>query len=129
MSQINGLPPLPQCFDGLIQVERTVSETSQGEIHEGTSHCLNFTDRYRNESVGSGREVHDYVSAEEDNNVVEELVTPNYAETPVSKLNTTLGRLRQEMVIHYTQSFVYFWMWHIGIGQYVMLYSLPTDQI
>ena len=40
MSDIHGLPPLPKCFDGLISTQRTISETSQGELHERESHVL-----------------------------------------------------------------------------------------
>ncbi|XP_045187459.1 protein FAM89A-like [Mercenaria mercenaria] len=98
MSQIHGLPPLPQCFDGLIKVERTVSETSQGEIREGTSHCLNILDNNRNESVGSCKDIPDNLSTDADDNAIEESVSPNFVETPFSKLNTALRRLKDEMV-------------------------------
>lgn len=98
MSQIHGLPPLPQCFDGLIKVERTVSETSQGEIHEGTSHCLNVLDKNQNENLGSAKDIRDSMSTDEDDNALDESSSPNFIETPFSKLNTALRRLKEEMV-------------------------------
>lgn len=97
MSQIHGLPPLPQCFDGLIKVERTVSETSQGEIHEGTSHCLNILDKNQNESLGSAKDIPECTSADDDDNVMEDPDLPGVNETPFSKLNTALKRLKTEM--------------------------------
>ncbi|XP_060581788.1 protein FAM89A-like [Ruditapes philippinarum] len=94
MSEINGLPPLPQCFDGLIKVERTVSETSLGEIREGTSHCLNILDKNQNENTGTRKDI---AETDDDDNVLEDSVSPNFDDTPFSKLNTALRRLKNEM--------------------------------
>jgi hypothetical protein len=105
MSQIHGLPPLPKCFDGLIRVERTVSETSGGDIKEGTIHILapnyllNTPDKLRNESSDSTRDCPDMDAADEDDNVIEESASANFEDTPYSKLNYALSRLRNEMVM------------------------------
>lgn len=99
MSQIQGLPPLPQCFDGLIQVERTVSETSLGEIREGITHRLNI-----DESDSSTENLlckqSSGVNDTKADDKLEESVPPIVTETPFTKLNSALRRLKDEMVCH-----------------------------
>lgn len=94
MSQIQGLPPLPHCFDGLIQVQRTLSENSQGDVREGISHCLNVPDQQNGEvEKGSLQDLTD----EEESAVAPES-SPDSTDTPFAKLNNALLRLRNEMV-------------------------------
>lgn len=93
MSQIQGLPPLPNCFAGLIQVQRTVSENSQGDIKEGISHSLNVPDQNSDNCRDSTSDL-----TEDDDLQIESERTTDTENTPFSKLNNALLRLKTEMV-------------------------------
>ncbi|XP_052767546.1 protein FAM89A-like [Mya arenaria] len=101
MSQIHGLPPLPQCFGGLIQVQRTVSESSLGDIQEGTCHSLNVEGVNKNNVSNVDENICPRDLRERSHNNDDVLVTdeasPNFTETPFSKLNNALHRLKMEM--------------------------------
>jgi len=95
MSQIQGLPSLPNCFSGLIQIQRTVSETSQGDIKEGVSHSLNVLETEQN----SENERNSTSELSEDDDFGNENgLSPEVDHTPFSKLNNALQRLKSEMV-------------------------------
>lgn len=94
MSQIQGLPPLPDCFIGLIQVQRTVSENSQGDIKEGISHCLNVPEQLNENGVQETD-----IDQDEEDCAIESGKLEAGEATPFSKLNSALLRLKSEMVI------------------------------
>ena len=89
MSDIHGLPPLPKCFDSLISTQRTISETSQGELHEKESHVL----------VRNGLD-EDVFNHEKELATGEENATDLSQNdgTPFSRLNLAYEKLKSEMV-------------------------------
>ena len=102
MSHIQGLPPLPKCFDGLISTHRTISESSQGEVHEGEAHVL-----VRNSDLEEVSEVneealdhHELAFEEAMGDSVASAVMPDN-NAPFSKLNQAYEKLKSEMVRTY----------------------------
>ena len=93
MSHIQGLPPLPKCFDGLVSTHRTISESSQGEVQEGETHVL-LRDNKELEEETLNHET--LLEERSDNPPATELPTDNA--TPFSKLNHTYEKLKSEMV-------------------------------
>ena len=89
MSDIHGLPPLPKCFDGLISTQRTISETSQGELHEKESHVL-----VRN---GLDEDVFNHDETTDDEKATD---LPQDG-TPFSRLNLAYEKLKSEMVSYF----------------------------
>ena len=90
MSHIHGLPTLPKCFNGLITTQRTISESSQGEVHEGETHVL----------VRSGTEVetvnHDITFDDTEGESSSSDSLPD--ESPFTRLNRAYDKLKFEMV-------------------------------
>ena len=106
MSHIHGLPPLPHCFDGFVTVHRAVSETSQGEVQEGTSHCLVFTNAEKDNDSSTHKSKsplpEDKGSEHRgiNNNAA---ISPNFSETPHARINTALHHLKSEMVMPFVK--------------------------
>ena len=89
MSHILGLPPLPECFNGLVKVQNTVSESSQGDVGEGTAHSLVVDEKGSvGQECGDVYDVFKDTDGDENGSIGAEN----------SKLNESLTKLKFEMV-------------------------------